>query len=67
MNEERRKKITDMQVRAFMAFARSIRPGWRAKALALPLIALVKLLGIRKDRKKAAPSANAYSPNPTRT
>ena len=49
MNEERRKKITDMQVRAFMAFARSIRPGWRAKALALPLIALVKLLGIRKD------------------
>ena len=49
MNEERRKKITDMQVRAFMAFARSIRPGWRAKALALPLIALIKLLGIRKD------------------
>ena len=34
---------------AFMAFARSIRPGWRAKALALPLIALIKLLGIRKD------------------
>lgn len=49
MEEETSKKMTDMQVRAFMAFARSIRPGWRAKALALPLIALVKLLGIRKD------------------
>lgn len=32
-----------------MAFARAIRPGWRAKALALPLIALLKLTGVRKD------------------
>lgn len=32
-----------------MAFAESIRPGWRAKLLAGTLIPLVKILGIRKD------------------
>ena len=39
----------DPKVKAFTAFARTIRPGWRANALAGALIGLIKLLGIRKS------------------
>ncbi len=49
LNEETKKKLTDYQVRAFMAFARSIRPGWRANLLAGALISPLKLIGVRKD------------------
>ena len=49
LNEETKKKITDYQVRAFMAFARSIRPGWRADLLAGALISPLKLIGVRKE------------------
>ena len=32
-----------------MAFARSIRPGWRANLLAGAFIPLLRLIGVRKD------------------
>ena len=32
-----------------MAFAESIRPGWRANLLAGAIIPLLKLAGVRKD------------------
>lgn len=51
MEDDKNKKSRSVEygVRAFMAFARTIRPGFRANLLAKPLIALIKTLGIRKD------------------
>ena len=49
MKQETKDKITEYQVRAFMAFAKSIRPGWRANALAGTAISLLKASGVRKD------------------
>lgn len=46
--EKTAEKKTGVKVRACMAFAKSIRPGWRANALAGLLIFILKLLGIRK-------------------
>lgn len=49
MTDETKEKLVDKEVRAFMAFARSIHPGWRANLLAKVCIALVKIIGPRKD------------------
>ncbi|KEJ91212.1 lysophospholipid acyltransferase family protein [Synergistes jonesii] len=46
--EKTAEKKTGAKVRACMAFAKSIRPGWRADALAGLLIFILKLLGVRK-------------------
>jgi KDO2-lipid IV(A) lauroyltransferase len=48
IKENESSKRSALSVRAFMAFAKSIRPGWRANTLAGLLIFLLKALGIRK-------------------